>query len=250
MQSPLVYVVPKWTELCARDFKEGSERLCEVISEGEIKIYNFDAFTDETYHRLYDRQPNRLADSDIKPENKIWIAIHQQMTELESFQQFSNRLNGDEFLAGIGTTAICKAIAEMLPEPDQRLEDPELIRKQIRGIFEMLAGQPPTTELMQMVQGLKQKGIATRKACEDYADSITETKIGAALIIGIARAEADLEIMEESLAALGGGGDRTTEEKLKVADKLQASPNLIGCEGDMWIVFQHRFRNVMLHFAQ
>jgi hypothetical protein len=27
--------------------------------------------------------------------------------------------------------------------------------------------------------------------------------------------------MEESLAALGGGGDRTTEEKLKVADKLQ-----------------------------
>jgi len=37
---------------------------------------------------LYDLQPNRLADSDIKPENKIWIAIHQQMTELESFQQF------------------------------------------------------------------------------------------------------------------------------------------------------------------
>ena len=63
------------------------------------------------------------------------------------------------------------AIAEMLPEPDQRLEDPELIRKQIRGIFEMLAGQPPTTELMQMVQGLKQ--------------------------------------------------NRTTKEKLKVADKLQ-----------------------------
>ncbi|MFN7379003.1 MAG: hypothetical protein ACK5UB_15225, partial [Pseudanabaena sp.] len=143
------------------------------------------------------------------------------MTELEAFQQFSNRLNGDEFLAGIGTTAICKAIAEILPEPDRRLEDPELIRKQIRGIFEMLAGQPPTSELMQMVQGLKQKGIAIRKACEDYADSITETKIGAALIIGIARAEADLEIMEESLAALGGGGDRTTEEKLKVADKLQ-----------------------------
>ena len=55
----------------------------------------------------------------------------------------------------------------MLPEPDQRLE--------IRGIFEMFAGQPPTSELMQIVQGLKQKGIATRKACEDYADSITET---------------------------------------------------------------------------
>jgi hypothetical protein len=172
------------------------------------------------------------------------------MTELEAFQQFSNRLNGDEFLAGIGTTAICKAIAEILPEPDRRLEDPELIRKQIRGIFEMLAGQPPTSELMQMVQGLKQKGIAIRKACEDYADSITETKIGAALIIGIARAEADLEIMEESLAALGGGSDRTTEEKLKVADKLQASPNLLGCRGDMWIIFQHRFTNIMLHFAK
>jgi hypothetical protein len=246
MQSQLVYTVPKWTEICARDFKEGSERLCEVISEGETKIYNFDAFTDETYHRLYDR----LTDNDIKPENKIWIAIHQQMTELEAFQQFSNRLNGDEFLAGIGTTAICKAIAEMLPEPDQRLEDPELIRKQIRGLFEMLEGQPPTPELMQMVQGLKQKGIATRKACEDYADSITETKIGAALIIGIARAEADLEIMEESLAALGGGGDRTTEEKLKVADKLQASPNLIGCGGDRRIIFQIRFRNVMQHFTK
>ncbi len=47
MPSPLVYAVPKWTEICARDFKEGSERLCEVIIEGETKIYNFDAFTDE-----------------------------------------------------------------------------------------------------------------------------------------------------------------------------------------------------------
>ncbi|MCA6612018.1 MAG: hypothetical protein IM516_07895 [Pseudanabaena sp. M158S2SP1A06QC] len=103
---------------------------------------------------MYDLQPNRLADSDIKPENKIWIAIHQQMTELESFQQFSNRLNGDEFLAGIGTTAICKAIAEMLPEPDRRLEDPELIRKQIRGLFEMLAGQLPTPELMRKLSRL------------------------------------------------------------------------------------------------
>jgi len=100
------------------------------------------------------------------------------------------------------------------------------------------------------VQGLKQKGIATRKACEDYADSITETKIGAALIIGIARAEADLEIMEESLAALGGGGDRTTEEKLKVADKLQASPNLSGYGGDRRIIFQHRLRHFMLNFDE
>ena len=103
---------------------------------------------------------------------------------------------------------------------------------------------------------MKQKGIATRKACEDYADSITETKIGAALIIGIARAEADLEIMEESLAALGGGGDRTTEEKLKVADKLQlaqrlqAAPKFIGCGGDRRIIFRHRFMNIMLHFAK
>ena len=32
--------------------------------------------------------------------------------------------------------------------------------------------------------------------------------------------------MEESLAALGGGGDRTTEEKLKVADKLQLAQRL------------------------
>ncbi|MCX5965145.1 MAG: hypothetical protein NT070_19065 [Cyanobacteria bacterium] len=123
-----------------------------------------------------DRQPNRLADSDIKPENKIWIAIHQQMTELEAFQQFSNRLNGDEFLAGIGTTAICKAIAEMLPEPDRRLEDPELIRKQIRGIFEMLAGQPPTPDLMQMVQGLKQKVSPPEKAVKTMLTELPRQK--------------------------------------------------------------------------
>jgi hypothetical protein len=51
----------------------------------------------------------------------------------------------------------------------------------------MLEGQPPTPDLMKMVQGLKQ--------------------------------------------------NRTTEEKLKVADKLQASPNFIGCGGDRWIIF-------------
>jgi uncharacterized protein with von Willebrand factor type A (vWA) domain len=226
MQEPLVYVVPKWTEICVRDFKQGSSRLSEAIASGEAKIYNFDAFVDETYHRLYDRQPNRLEDLEIKPENKIWIAIHQQMTELEAFQQFSHRLNGDEFLAGIGTTAICTAIAEMLPEPPQQLEDPEQIRKQIRGIFDLLEGQPPTLEIKQMVQSLKQKGFEARKACEDYADAIAETKIETTLIIGIAKAEAEIQTIEASLATFGGGADRTTEEKLKVADKLQLAQRL------------------------
>ena len=101
-----MYVIPKWTELCVNDFKEKLTRLSEVIEEGESKIYNFATFVGETYHRLYDRQPKRLEDSAIKPENKIWIAIHQQMSELEAFQQFSNRLNGDEFLVGIGITAL------------------------------------------------------------------------------------------------------------------------------------------------
>jgi hypothetical protein len=54
--------------------------------------------------------------------------------------------------------------------------------------------------------------------------------------------------MEESLAALGGGGDRTTEEKLKVADNW--SPNLIVCGGDRRIIFQHRFMNIMPYFAK
>ena len=147
MQEPLVYVIPKWTELCVSDFKEKSTRLSEVIEEGESKIYNFENFVSETYHRLYDRQPNRLQDNAIKPENKIWIAIHQQMSELEVFQQFSDRLNGDEFLAGIGTTALCIAIVEMLPEPVEPLEDPEVIRKQLRGIFEALQGQTPNAGL-------------------------------------------------------------------------------------------------------
>jgi uncharacterized protein with von Willebrand factor type A (vWA) domain len=226
MQEPLVYVVPKWTEICVRDFKQGSSRLSEAIASGEGKIYNFDAFVDETYHRLYDRQPNRLEDLAIKPENKIWIAIHQQMSDLEAFQQFSHRLNGDEFLAGIGTTALCTAIAEMLPEPPQQLEDPEQIRKQIRGIFDLLEGQPPTLEIKQMVQGLKQKGFEARKACEDYADAIAETKIETTLIIGIAKAEAEIQTIEASLATFGGGADRTTEEKLKVADKLQLAQRL------------------------
>ena len=232
MQAPLVYEVPKWTDICVRDFKEGSTRLCEVVEVGETKIYNFKTFVDETYHRLYDRRPNRLEDTAIKPENKIWIGIHQQMTELEAFQQFSNRLNGDEFLAGIGTTAICTAIAEMLPNAPEPLENPELIRQQIRGIFEVLDGQPPTPAIMQVIQSLKQRGIEARKACEDYADSISEAKIGLTLMIGIARAEADIEMIEESLVAFGGGGDRKTEEKLKIVDKLQlaqrmqASPKL------------------------
>jgi uncharacterized protein with von Willebrand factor type A (vWA) domain len=232
VQEPLVYTVPKWTEVCVNDFKEMSSRLSEVIEDGESKIYNFETFVSETYHRLYDRQPSRLDDQTIRPENKIWIAIHQQMTELEAFQQFSNRLNGDEFLAGIGTTAICTEIVAMLPEPSEPLEDPEVIRNQIRGLFEMLQGQPPTAELMQRVQTLKQKGLETRLACEAYGDSISASEIETALITGIAKAEAEMQANSESEAVFSGGGDRSNEEKLKIADKIQlaqrihASPKL------------------------
>ncbi|MBD2190038.1 hypothetical protein [Pseudanabaena mucicola] len=52
MQESLVYVIPKWTELCVSDFKEKSPRLSEVIEEGDRKIYNFETFVSETYHRL------------------------------------------------------------------------------------------------------------------------------------------------------------------------------------------------------
>ena len=232
MQEPLVYVIPKWTELCVSDFKEKSSRLSEVIEEGESKVYNFETFVSETYHRLYDRQHNRLEDSAIKPENKIWIAIHQQMSELEVFQQFSNRLNGDEFLSGIGTTALCIAIVEMLPELAEPLEDPEVIRKQLRGIFEALQGQTPNAGLMQKIQQLKQQGLEVRLACEAYADSISNAEIETALLIGIAKAEVEMQAIAESLSAYSGSSNYSNETQLKIADKihlaqrLQASPKL------------------------
>jgi uncharacterized protein with von Willebrand factor type A (vWA) domain len=226
MQEPLVYVVPKWTELCVDDFKEKSSRLSEVVEEGESKIYNFETFVSETYHRLYDRQLNRLEDSAIKPENKIWIAIHQQMSELEAFQQFSNRLNGDEFLSGIGTTAVCIAIVEMLPEPSEPLEDPEVIRNQLRGIFEALQGQPPSAGLMLKIQQLKQKGLEARLAIEAYADSISPSEIETALIIGITKAEAEMQSTDESLEAFSGGNNYSNETQLKIADKIQLAQRI------------------------
>ena len=232
MQEPLVYVIPKWTELCVNDFKEKSSRLSEVIEEGESKVYNFETFVSETYHRLYDRQPNRLEDNAIKPENKIWIAIHQQMSELEAFQKFSNRMNGDEFLSGIGTTALCIAIIEMLPEPTEPLEDPEVIRNQLRGIFEALQGQTPNAGLMLKIQQLKQKGLEARLASEAYADSISNAEIETALLIGIAKAESEMQAIAESIEAFSGGSDYSQETQLKIADKiqlaqrLQASPKL------------------------
>ncbi|MDX2256517.1 MAG: VWA domain-containing protein [Pseudanabaenaceae cyanobacterium bins.39] len=226
MQEPLVYLIPKWTELCVNDFKEKSTRLGEVIEEGESKIYNFETFVSETYHRLYDRHPKRLEDSAIKPENKIWIAIHQQMSELEIFQQFSDRLNGDEFLAGIGTTALCLAIVEMLPEPAEPLEDPEVIRKQLRGIFEALQGQIPTGGLMLKIQQLKQQGLETRLACEAYADSISNTEIATAIIAGIGKAEAEMQTIAESIATFSGGSNYSQETQLKIADKIQIAQRL------------------------
>jgi uncharacterized protein with von Willebrand factor type A (vWA) domain len=226
MQEPLVYVIPKWTELCVSDFKEKSTRLSEVIEEGESKIYNFETFVSETYHRLYDRQPNRLEDSAIKPENKIWIAIHQQMSELEVFQQFSNRLNGDEFLSGIGTTALCLAIMEMLPEPAEPLEDPEVIRKQLRGIFEAIQEQTPSAGLMQKIQQLKQQGLEIRLACEAYADSISSLEIETAIIAGIDKAEAEMQAIAESIAAFSGDSNYSQETQLKIADKIQLAQRL------------------------
>ena len=226
MQEPLVYVIPKWTEICVNDFKEKSSRLSDVIEEGESKIYNFEIFVSEIYHRLYDRHPNRLEDNAIKPENKIWIAIHQQMSELEIFQQFSNRLNGDEFLAGIGTTALCLTIVEMLPEPAEPLEDPEVIRKQLRGIFEALQGQTPSAGLMQKIQQLKQQGLETRLACEAYADSISNIEIETAIITGIAQAETEMQAIAESIVAFSGDSNYSQETKLKIADKIEIAQRL------------------------
>ena len=226
MQEPLVYLIPKWTELCVNDFKEKSSRLSEVIEEGESKIYNFETFVSETYHRLYDRHPNRLEDNAIKPENKIWIAIHQQMSELEVFQQFSDRLNGDEFLSGIGTTALCLTIVEMLPEPDEPLEDPEVIRKQLRGIFEAIQEQTPSAGLMQKIQQLKQQGLEIRLACEAYADSISPLEIETAIIAGITKAEAEMQAIAERIAAFSGDSNYSQETQLKIADKIQLAQRL------------------------
>ena len=226
MQESLVYEVPRWTQICVEEFTKYSSRINEVIEDGECKIYNFDNFVAETYHRLYDREPNRLEDQEIKPENKIWIKIHSQMSELESFKQFSKRLNGDEFLAGIGTTAICSAIVEILPKPSAPLENPEIIRNQLRDIFEILNGEPPTAEMLQTIQKLKQKGVEARLACEKYADSIDTGKIENAIIIGIASAESDLGSIDESLCAFRGGSDGNHVENLKISEKIKLAQRI------------------------
>jgi len=148
------------------------------------------------------------------------------MSELEVFQQFSNRLNGDEFLSGIGTTALCLAIVEMLPEPAEPLEDPEVIRKQLRGIFEAIQEQTPSAGLMQKIQQLKQQGLEIRLACEAYADSISPLEIETAIIAGITKAEAEMQAIAESIAAFSGDSNYSQETQLKIADKIQLAQRL------------------------
>ncbi|MFN9397138.1 MAG: vWA domain-containing protein, partial [Pseudanabaena sp.] len=65
-----------------------------------------------------------------------------------------------------------------------------------------------------------------RLACEAYADSISNAEIETAIITGIAKAEAEMQAIAESIAAFSGDSNYSNETQLKIADKIQLAQRI------------------------
>ncbi len=230
----LVYDVSRWDCYQWDRFIGQSEAIQSILSIGQEQNPFFPTFAQEVFHRLYNAKPKRLEDRQIRAEAAWSVKAHDQLTQLPEFSALAQRCTGDKTLAGIAATAFLEKVLETLPPPQAPLVDPAPLRQRVKSLIQLQKhhGRLPQ-ELAELLDQLRQQGVAAVQSAIAYAESLDESALRQGFRAACESAQGELDRLEEDLEAFGWGtgpGHLATgasaHQKLQAAQRLRQSPKL------------------------
>lgn len=230
-----VYKASKWTRYQWSRHLGENKPTEELVSTGKEKIYSFPRFAHEVFTRLYDLEVQKL--EKIKPEDQWAAKAHQEIEVLPDFERLGRQCNGDRTLAGTATHTFCDHVLNNMPEPPPKMQDPEPLRNQVRGLMSFLQQLKEegkdTSAAEQMIEKLKEEGKQAVQAAVDYASGVDGTTLRNVMREGLEAAQEAVNEQVEQVDAFCGWGTGegtpqsiSAEAKAKLADKLRSSAKL------------------------
>jgi len=223
----LVYQTDRWSRYLWAGHLETFHDAQEIIECGQNKVFNFNGFAREVFHRLYADKPERLAN--IKPEANWAETLHHELDQLPAFKCLAERCRGEKLLAAISTANLCKHLIDDLPAAAEQPQDPEELRNQVRGLInfaQQLRADGNERAALQIEQDLaraRQLGQAAVEKMLSYAQSYNldqlRTVLRKALMVATDAAE-DLSEQWLAYGALASDGIKCEGGSLRLKAEL------------------------------
>jgi len=232
-----VYQTDRWSRYLWHQHIDNNQTLQGILGSGSEKVLGFPSFSREVFHRLYSHTPDLL--KSVKPEHAWALKAHQELGELPAFKHLASRCTGDKFLSGIAATTFTERALEGLPRPPKPLEDPELLRQQVRGLLDLArqlnkdGDTKQAQKVEKLVEKVRDQGRKAVRASEEYASGIDPSDLRNNLRAAIRHAENSVDEFVEQWSAFsewgsGCGGDSRSggEVKAELARRIRASAKL------------------------
>ena len=210
----MVFKTDSWTKYQFNHFLEQSGESLQIVKQGSDKIYSIHRFAKEVYHRLYSYDVQKL--NQIKPENKWAVKLHEELENLKEWKQLRMQCRGDSFASGKATIEFLKQVIDNLPE--KKLEDPEIIRNQIRGLMEFAKSSP---EIKKQVDTLRKSGKSAVDQALQFAESLDPIEVRQLFRKSLKHTSFKIDKIREQVEVFAGEDNRQSDEiKTRLAEEV------------------------------
>jgi uncharacterized protein with von Willebrand factor type A (vWA) domain len=232
-----IYVTDRWSRYQWGRYLESEPKVSDVLERGAKKVFSFDRFSREVFTRLF--SDDVVPVEGVRPEDTWAADAHRELGDLPDFQRLRRRCRADRIVAGTATIAFAETILEKLPSPQVRLEDPEQLREQIRGLLQFAKNVAATggdrAEVEALIADVRSKGQEAVRRAVEFAGGIDSSSLRAVLRGACDSADKAVYQIEEQVSAFCGWGTGAGVEqavgvdvkaelarRVRKSDKLQA----------------------------
>ncbi|MBI1948594.1 MAG: VWA domain-containing protein [Deltaproteobacteria bacterium] len=226
----LIYNVEKWTAYLWKRLVKESGVVNDHVERGKTKLSTFPLFAREVFARLYS-PPKPLAKT--RPEDEWAKALHAALDELPAFKKLAAHCAHNKELASAATASLLEQIVDKLPDPPTPLADPEMRRKEVRGLLDFLdkldAGDAARAQVEAGVDAATHAGKDAVAAMAAYGSSLDADSLRQALRRSVDDTATEVEEITSAsagLSGLGGASHVSDDTQALLSSTLRSSESM------------------------
>lgn len=205
--------------------------------------------SESDYSSIFGNRPEKP--TQVKPKNEIgWaLKLHQELSESKEFSELMFKINSEFshvkkwILSGTGALKFGEVLANQLPTQNQKLNDPEKTREEIRELKKELeqaldSDDKKVNELKEKIDELTIKGKKDVFDCDQYSKTLTPKVVENAIKSACVAATQEVQTMQDAMEFQSGwgAGEGSIHESGGVTEKIKSAKKLIGSKNFKKIV--------------
>lgn len=205
----LIYTIDKWTAYLWKNLLRESAVISEHVERGRTKVATFPSFAREVFARLYAPPPPVAR---VRPEDVWATTLHGALDELPAFKKLAAYCARNKEFASAATASLLEQIVDKLPSTPTPSSDPEMRRKEVRGLLDFLdalghePGDTSRSQIEAAINAAKSAGKDAVAQLSGFASAINADEVRQSLRRSVDDAALEVEEVTTAVAGLAGLG--------------------------------------------